>query len=162
MLAETKLNCQHLSVQNVELMNLRDGLDQVRERFNLIHSHIVMQHIPTDRGLVLFEQLANLLCDGGIGVIHFTFGGNRYSKQYGFPNAFQRFVRFKLVRVYRQCLRLCGRSVEPEMQMHSYNLSKICFILQSHGVRRTHLEFTDHDGALGAVVYFQKPSVAGA
>ena len=43
------------------------------------------------------------------------------------------------------------------MQMNYYNLSELMFILQRAGVQQVHTEMTDHGGALGAFLYFQKP-----
>jgi hypothetical protein len=43
------------------------------------------------------------------------------------------------------------------MQMNFYNLSELLFMLQRAGVQRLHTELTDHGGAFGAFLYFQKP-----
>ena len=51
-----------------------------------------------------------------------------------------------------------SRSVkDPEMQMNLYNLDEIMLVIQSLAITKVHLEFTNHDGVLGAFLYFQKP-----
>ena len=44
------------------------------------------------------------------------------------------------------------------MQMNLYNLSTIFHILHEAGVRRLHVEYTDHEGVYGVMVFFQKRS----
>ena len=43
------------------------------------------------------------------------------------------------------------------MQMYYYNLSALMFILHLAGAERVHTELTDHGGARGAYLFFQKP-----
>ncbi|MFN7220406.1 MAG: class I SAM-dependent methyltransferase [Burkholderiales bacterium] len=47
---------------------------------------------------------------------------------------------------------------DPEMQMNTYHLNEIMFLIQRIGVSRMYLEFSDHGGELGAVLFFQSPS----
>jgi hypothetical protein len=48
-------------------------------------------------------------------------------------------------------------SPDPEMQMNYYNLSQLMFILERAGVQRVFSSFTNHSGAIGIFMYFQKP-----
>ena len=43
------------------------------------------------------------------------------------------------------------------MQMNSYNMSQLLFLIQSAGIENIHLELTNHGGDLGAYLCFQKP-----
>ncbi len=55
------------------------------------------------------------------------------------------------------------KGADPEMQMNAYNMSELLTILQAEGVRDVWLELTDHGGALGSIIYFQRPvPAAGA
>ena len=46
---------------------------------------------------------------------------------------------------------------DPEIQMNPYNVNELFFKLQSVGIHKFHVEFTDHGGELGLFLYFQKP-----
>ncbi len=46
---------------------------------------------------------------------------------------------------------------DPEMQMNSYSLNDLLFLIQGLRVHNLHVEFTDHGGELGTVLYFQRP-----
>jgi hypothetical protein len=46
---------------------------------------------------------------------------------------------------------------DPEMQMNYYNLGQLMFILEQAGVHRVFSTFTNHSGAIGVFMYFQKP-----
>lgn len=48
------------------------------------------------------------------------------------------------------------RSTDPEMQMNSYNLNEILFLIQSLGVKTVHADFTDHSGNMGVYLFFRK------
>jgi hypothetical protein len=52
------------------------------------------------------------------------------------------------------------RSRDLRMQMNPYNVNELFFVMQSKGIRNSHVEFCDHDGELGIVLYFQKPAQA--
>jgi SAM-dependent methyltransferase len=156
MLHEAKANCDRLMIHNVQLHNIKNGLDQFTNCYDLIHSFIVFQHIPTEQGLRLLKRLIHLLGDNSVGVIHMTFGKRLLPSTFGFPGAFRRFTNRTLDRLYRQFQRLLCKSVDPEMQMNSYNLSQVCYILQTLDIQTVHMDFTDHDGALGVVLYFRK------
>lgn len=49
-------------------------------------------------------------------------------------------------------------AVDPEMQMNTYHLNEIVFLIQQADVHRAHIEFTDHGGELGLILFFRKPS----
>ncbi|MEM7457406.1 MAG: hypothetical protein AAF456_23935 [Planctomycetota bacterium] len=49
---------------------------------------------------------------------------------------------------------------DPEMQMNTYRLNELFFMLQSIGIQDIYTQFTDHGGELGVYLYFQKPIAA--
>jgi ubiquinone/menaquinone biosynthesis C-methylase UbiE len=73
MLAEARKNAEDRHAANVTWIRGDDQLSAVTGDFDLIHSYIVFQHIPSDRGLVLFERLLGMLRSGGVGVLHITY-----------------------------------------------------------------------------------------
>jgi SAM-dependent methyltransferase len=69
MLAEARRNCDARALRNVELV-AADQLAALAPEFDLVHSAIVLQHIPPKLGVPIFEALASLVRPGGVGVVH--------------------------------------------------------------------------------------------
>lgn len=178
MLREAEKNCAVRRLANVTLVRGDDRLTRVEGRFDLVHSYIVFQHIPTRRGFQLFRRLVELVGDDGCGVLHVTYskaefgvgpaGGEADYPQLSIPNG----GWFHLARLVRALkVRLAnvwsGRRTSgpkpatdgpptPVLQMNPYVLNPLFHLLQAAGVREFFTEFTDHGGDLGVVVYFRK------
>src|SRR5262249_41033519 len=73
MLQEAKSQCASIGLTNVRLIKSDDRLTHVTEKFDLINSYIVLQHVSPERGKVIARSLIERLNDGGIGVLHFTY-----------------------------------------------------------------------------------------
>ena len=73
MLSEAAANCRQAGATNVRLIRGDDRLSGVTGPFDFIHSFIVFQHVPVQRGLVLLERLLDLLAPDGVGALHFTY-----------------------------------------------------------------------------------------
>ncbi|MGY4830594.1 methyltransferase domain-containing protein [Sphaerotilaceae bacterium SBD11-9] len=182
MLAEAGANCRDRGVTNALLALSDDTLSAAPGQFDLVHSCIVLQHIEVTRGRTLFAHLVEKVRPGGCGAIQVTFGWDVHAATFGWPpsvvspaqpSAVQSLWRGAKSRI-RRVLEALGLmsppppppepaplSNDPEMQMNFYNFSELMFILQHAGIHRFHSEFTDHGGALGAFVYFQKPANTG-
>ena len=117
-------------------------------RFDFVHSYIVFQHIPIDRGYDIFERiLASLKC-GGVGVLHFT---------YHVPSRNRVIEALKKIpygKQLRNFLKKRGRT-DPVMQMNEYDINIILTKIHSMGVKCCYLEFSNHD-VQGVTIYFQK------
>lgn len=144
MLKEARKNCNERDVRNVTLLKSDDNLSQLTGCFDLIHSYIVFQHIPIERGRCIFTNLLTHLEEGGICAIQFTYSRSVYGKTYGMPPV-------------EQPLTIGPACKDPEMQMNCYNLNELFFQIQSAGICDLHVEYTDHGGELGVFLYFQKP-----
>jgi len=149
MLLEAKRNCEEQGISNVRLLVSDDSLSTVTGQFDLIHSYIVFQHIPPDRGREIFRGLLGLLQEGGIGAVHFAYSKTQFAGTNGVPPPQAR-------RVFRipDVLPTGG---DPEMQMNPYSMTEILYLMQMAGVYRFHAEFSDHGGELGIFLFFQKP-----
>jgi SAM-dependent methyltransferase len=148
MLAEAKREAAKKSIDNVSFIETNDCSELGENRFCLIHSYIVFQHIPEDRGYAILDKLLASLRSGGVGVLHFTFSNAR-------------FRYWKLIRriPFNKQLRnlIKGKPPNaPHMQMNEYDLGRIMRKLWSLGISNCHVELTDH-GVLGAIIYFKKP-----
>jgi len=57
MLAEARRNMEEMNIANVTLVGSDDRLSQVPGSYDLVHSHIVLQHIPVRRGMGMIGEL---------------------------------------------------------------------------------------------------------
>ncbi len=170
MLVEAARNCQEQSAFNVQLLPSDDTLSALDGSFDLVHSSIVLQHVEVRRGRVLFEQLVQRVRPGGLGAIQITFGWDVYADSFGQqpekpprppPTVWQLLkaeIKSHLPGKARYVASVPAVDPDPEMQMNFYNLSELMFLLQRAGISRVYSELTDHGGALGVFLYFQKPA----
>jgi SAM-dependent methyltransferase len=119
------------------------------QRFDLVHSYIVFQHIPVKRGMALTRQLLGTLSPDGIAVLHYTYA-TRASAARKTINWARHTVPFahNLLNVVQ------GRPVlEPPMQMNRYSVNALLKLFLGVGLQRAHLQHTDHGGHLGVIFY---------
>ena len=176
MLAEARANVEEREVGNVDLIRGDDSLSEIPGDFDLINSYIVLQHIPVERGIQLFHRLVNLLRDGGVGVLHVTYSDPPQTHALSgrimrsLKNGLRNLARGGYSRVRKALLGKTPDSEDrsnpvsailPQMQMNPYDLHTIFHILQRAGVEHMHVEFTDHSGSFGTILFFQKPKKSG-
>jgi 2-polyprenyl-3-methyl-5-hydroxy-6-metoxy-1,4-benzoquinol methylase len=152
MLQEASRNCVFRGIKNVELLRSDDALSAVSGTFDFIHSYIVFQHIPVERGERLMSNLIDHLEADGIGVLHFSYHTAipRISKLlYRLRKASKLFHILMNIRE--------GSSINnPLMQINDYNINKLLLIMQEAGCHHTYLRFTAHSEVLGVLLFFQK------
>ena len=166
MLQEAQKNCDAAELTNVELLQSDDSLTCLEGEFDFIHSFIVLQHIPTARGLNILQILLGKLSPGGVGCLHVTYQDARIGRRYS--NRLQRKVMeqaLALWRIARPIISFLGHSgqvkkqQDPDMQMNAYPMSELLFYIQEViGNGQVHLELTDHGGVYGARIYLQRPA----
>jgi len=134
------------AVANVQLLKGDATLSAIQGPFDLVHSVIVLQHIPPASGLTLARRLVELAGDRGVVVLHVLY-----------HNPFRRspLVHFahRLVAPFRDRYRRV-----PEIQMNPYSLNTLFKLIQDAGVRHIHAELTNHAEHLGALLFFRKGS----
>lgn len=145
MLAEAKKNAAEQNMANAAFLQSDDTLSNIREQFDLVHSFIVFQHIPPERGREIFSALLAKIAPGGIGAVQFLYSKSRYADNHGMP------VEEPLQTQERP------PDADPEMQMNPYMLNTLLFLMQRAGIQRFHTDFTDHGGELGVYFFFQMP-----
>lgn len=153
MLAEARRNATACAIDNVQFVRSDDSLSHVTGAFDLVHSYIVLQHIPVPRGLVLLEELIDRIKDDGVGALHVTYASSLSAR----------------ARVLRRARLLCPplnwlanarrrRPLRtPMMQMNIYDLGEVIEMVQRQS-RATdlHVELTEHAPFLGAFLLFRK------
>lgn len=150
MLDEAARNCTARGLGNARLLMSDDELSGLTGEYDLVHSFIVFQHIPPERGRVIFRRLLDLITPAGVGAIHILYGKQIHAETYGMPPP----PAIEKQPLPAQTSLPLG--ADPEMQMNPYVLNEILFLVQSAGVRRLHLEFTDHGGELGVFIFFRR------
>jgi len=148
MLNEARNNCEEYNINNVSFFESDDKLSKLNEKFDFIYSLLVFQHIPTERGIRIFEKLLHLLQDGGIAALQITYWKAILGDSFGVPPIDEKKSIPNFINT---------PSEDPQMQMNAYNLNKLYFLIYSMGIQNIYSEFTDHGGELGCTLYFKKP-----
>jgi 2-polyprenyl-3-methyl-5-hydroxy-6-metoxy-1,4-benzoquinol methylase len=151
MLAHAHQACQQHGVSarllhSGELDSLTPG------SFDLVHSYIVFQHIPVACGEAILGKLVALLAAGGVGVLHFT-----YSSALPPIRRAVLAMRTRVNLLHGMLNVVQGRPfLSPLMQMNSYSTNRIFDILIDLGCSNLRVEFSDHSGFRGVLLYFVK------
>jgi SAM-dependent methyltransferase len=120
MLSEARNNCDSAGAANVRLVRSGD-LAGVQGQYDLVHSYIVLQHIPWRRGRKILQALSEMVAPGGYLAVHF------YTACHA-PALARALVRLRYVFPPANWARnvMRGRPVfEPAMQLHVYDLDTI-------------------------------------
>ncbi|GAP13761.1 protein containg methyltransferase domain [Longilinea arvoryzae] len=153
MLKEAAKNCKKYNIDNCELVHSDGSSIGVTKKFDFIHSFIVFQHIPVNRGINLFSELVDHLEMDGVGVIHFTY----YRKASSFKNFLYRLIKRSNILSGIWNIYKGNAASSPILQMNMYDVNQILYILQNHDCHNIHIRLTNHgDIYFGIIVFFQK------
>jgi SAM-dependent methyltransferase len=119
------------------------------ERFDLIVSLIVFQHIPVKRGEALLEELLSHV--DGVAALHFTF-----RRPGSFFRRVARRIRANIPLVHRIAQRIRHERPMPYMQMNEYDFDRVLAIMRHHGCGEPRIIPTNHGGIEGAIVLAKK------
>ncbi|MBN1339014.1 MAG: class I SAM-dependent methyltransferase [Bacteroidales bacterium] len=156
-LEEARKNCEKFNVSNVFLLLSDDGLKSLKnEKFDLVHSFIVLQHLNVKRGEKIIRLLLESIKPGGMGVFHVTYHDsfpdrrtvNFFRFRIPFLANVLRWVRFRMKNIRFDHF--------PQMQMNNYNLNRIFALLQKEKTAEVFVRFTDHHRYWGVIFYFKK------
>ena len=155
MLEEARRNCELAGALGVHLAQSDDSLSALNGSYDFVHTYIVLQHIPVQRGERLVEQLANQLSDGGVGVFHVPYTAGRT----GLLRSLAYYLRLKVPTANWVVNALRGRAINsPLMQMNAYSVTRLLDILWRAGCQDVHVRFSDHAGARGVLLFARKAS----
>ncbi|MFL5954449.1 MAG: class I SAM-dependent methyltransferase [Gaiellaceae bacterium] len=156
MLEEARRNAGAQGCSNVDFATDLALLGH-RRTFDLVHSYIVLQHIPERRGLAILAQLVDLIGPGGVGAIHV-----QYARDASRLRACGHWLRLRMPfgrTIGNLAQGLPARS--PLVEMHTYDAGDVLRLLQTKGCREALLSFTsDTGGFLGLMIVFARPSEA--
>lgn len=140
--AMRKFAAQNAAEAGLQQVTLTAQLSELQGPFDLVHSYLVFQHIPPQRGLGYIRDMLHLLADGGVGVLHINLRNP--------PRSWR-------TRIWSLWMRLRGY---PEISMFCYDLNEVINLLHSQEIRQCHIEFTNHGGHQGVLLFFRKSSDA--
>ena len=152
MLSEARRNAERAGVANAEFVRGDDAFSRVTGKFDLVHSYIVLQHIPVPRGEAITRRLLELLRPGGVGALHYTYatGLSARSRMLLWARVHVPLANPALNLVLRR------KPSHPVMQLNEYSVNRLLAILQEAGCANVHLILTDHQGNRGVTLLFQK------
>jgi SAM-dependent methyltransferase len=153
MLDEARKNCAEAGLDNVALLATDSPELRRAGNFDLVHSNIVFQHIPSGEGLRIVRELVARLNPGGVGALHFVYAIRR-------PLWWRciYFARKAIPGVHRVANIARGHPAgRPLMEMNEYPLAALYASIHDCGARRISSILTDHEGFLGAMLIFRKP-----
>lgn len=149
MLAEARKNCDERGQKNYELQQPEEFMNATLNKYDFVHSFIVLQHISPDTGLEIISKILQQLNERGVGMIHVTFRDT--SPRF-------RSLRAKIYRdvpfVYRFVSLMRGKT-EQFMPMYEYDLERVFQIFDENGCGDRFVRETDH-GFKGAMIFFRK------
>lgn len=153
MIAEARRNCDVRGVTNVEFVQSTDPeLSGLAAPFDFIHSFIVFQHIRPARGERLARRLVELLRDGGVGAMHFT-----YRRQMSVGQRARLWARTRIPFANAAMNIVLGRPAShPVMQLNAYSVDRLMSMLSEMGCHQVHVRFSDHKGNKGVMLFFRK------
>ena len=136
MIMEAEKNCAEDKNVKFNLYN-----SSISQQFDLVHTHLVLQHIHPRNGYMIIVDLLNKVAKNGLVVLHFPYRCNASP-----------LIRFLVkVRYFFPILNLARNLItnrdakEPPMQMHVYDLSYVVALMRRQGFSLVHQELESWD-----------------
>jgi SAM-dependent methyltransferase len=152
MLLEARRLADLRGLTNVTLVPSDDELSGVSGVFDLVHSFLVLQHIPVSRGEALVRRLLELLAPGGVAALQVP-----YARAAPPLRRAGGWVRRSVPGAQGLLNRLRGVPWgQPAMEMNVYDLNRLHRIFEAAGVARVHTRFTPDGEYRGVMLYAWK------
>lgn len=132
MLAESRRNLTSAGARSFDLVLSDDQLSSVEGSYDLVHTTIVLQHIPVRRGYTIIHSMLAKTRPGGAFYLHITFDRPRTligRLTYGLRKSF-------LPAHWAANLLKGQRVSEPLMEMNEYDFVAVARLLHAAGVTR--------------------------
>jgi ubiquinone/menaquinone biosynthesis C-methylase UbiE len=150
MIKEAADNCERFGIGNAQFART---LTDVSDSFDLVHSYIVLQHMPVSKGFAAMDTLIRKTKPGGQCFIHFSIGRNA-----GFARRLATFGRKNIKPVHYALNVLEGKKInEAYMQSNDYSLNRCTAWLYDRGIRQLWIESENHAGPYSVSIAFRVP-----
>jgi SAM-dependent methyltransferase len=134
MLAEAARNAAAAGIANIAFDAADDRLSKAEGRFDFVNSHLVLQHIPVRRGLVIIDALIDRVAPGGGFHIQLSVRTDRGGPRWLYWAS----ANIPGVKLAQNIL--AGRPLTaPAMQMNHYPLGEIVAALAARGITDLHI-----------------------
>lgn len=134
-----------------ELRNVDFVMELTDQTFDWINTIIVFQHIPPQRGYVLFEDLLQRLEPGGVLSAQFTLFKDQAFIAHALSGVQAAIWDGDTLRVMKQ-----EEAGPGTMMMFDYDLNRIIALLTANGVEQMFLEHTNHGGCHGVRLFARR------
>ncbi len=127
MLSEARRNADERGLEHVDLIE-PSALGTLAPEFDLVHSALVLQHIPLRQGEAIRDTLLSLVGPGGIAVLQVPFAVSHWT-----ASAFSRVMRVPFA---HNLVNLIGRRPwsYPYMEMNVYRTDRLLKAVQDRGM----------------------------
>ncbi|HVE15420.1 MAG TPA: methyltransferase domain-containing protein [Chthoniobacterales bacterium] len=126
-------------------------------RYDLVHSFIVLQHIPVGQAVPIFGELLRRVSQDGIAVLHLTYSPASHPMNRWATHARAKFKGFVLRNGLLSSLvkLIKGRLPDPPMLMENFPLNEIFALLHDEGFNDVRVRPSFH-GMRGIVIFAQR------
>jgi SAM-dependent methyltransferase len=157
MLEEARKNLRTFNVLNAMLTLSDDRLSNLDTKFDLIHSYIVLQHIPVARGRIIIKSLLDRLAPRGAIALHVSLRRNASTL-----GAIAYFLKHRIPGGRFLVNALSGRKWnEPLVEMNEYDLVDVLNLFADHGMKETVVVPERHGRCDTATIYGRKDANLG-
>ena len=149
MLAEARLAAEARGVRNATFRLSSEGIPP--ETFDLVHTYIVLQHIPQAEGERVISKLVEATKVGGVGALHFLID-RPHSLKYRMRQLVKNNVQLRQIGNVA-----AGRGWNyPAMQMNAYSFPRVVEILSARGVENFTCFRVDDWGHVGLFLFYRR------
>lgn len=129
MLEEARANAARSRHSNIRFAVADDRLTAANGQFDLVNSHLVIQHVPVRRGMIVLDALIDRVAPGGIFHISISVRTDRGPRRWLYWAS----ANIPGVKIWQNVC--AGRAWNaPAMQMNDYPLGQIIARLGSHAI----------------------------
>ena len=156
MLKEATANATARGHGNVVFALSDDALSQAPGQFDFVNSYIVLQHIPSARGLLIIRQLLDKVAPGGGCMIHVSL-----ERQVSLARRIAYWSKFHVPLANLLINAISGRPLrDAAMQMNTYPLARIITMFEAAGMHELVAVPENHGGVLTIGIIGHKPRAA--
>ncbi|MEW6350142.1 MAG: class I SAM-dependent methyltransferase [Thermodesulfobacteriota bacterium] len=159
MIALAQERCRAQGLTNVELLRADEDLRNLSGEFDFVHSFIVFQHIPAQKGERILRRLLSLLSDHGVAAIQFSCSDTRSALRRAVNRA-----QKSLPLVHNLANLAKGRPWGfPYIDMNDYDLNRVIALIHREGCCAGHIivRILESEGSIGAFLFFRKGPHSG-
>lgn len=153
MMARAKAAASESGITNITFVDSIAQLIDSRLSFDLVHTFIVLQHIPCKRGFKIIDDLLTLTRPNGILAVQITYGHQRGALRTRIRELSKNILPLR----YAANLLMKRHWNRPAMQLNHYSLPQLFQRLVASGITDYFVVHTNHGGALGLFIFMQKP-----